>query len=109
MHRSFLAICAASLLATAGIASADGYGRGIYDGSPGSAAMMDAVATMGPKTVGGASMFPSRDIIDNAVHSRDHTTLVAAVKAAGLVDTLKMPGPFTVFAPTNDAFAQLAR
>jgi len=57
--------------------------------------------------VGGASMLPSKDIIDNAVNSKDHTTLVAAVKAAGLVDTLKSAGPFTVFAPTNDAFAAL--
>jgi uncharacterized surface protein with fasciclin (FAS1) repeats len=57
--------------------------------------------------VGGAPMFPSKDIIDNAVSSKDHTTLVAAVKAAGLVDTLKGTGPFTVFAPTNDAFAKL--
>jgi uncharacterized surface protein with fasciclin (FAS1) repeats len=58
-------------------------------------------------TVGGAPMYPTKDIIDNAVNSKDHTTLVAAVKAAGLVDTLKGPGPFTVFAPTNDAFAAL--
>ncbi|MDO9358900.1 MAG: fasciclin domain-containing protein [Polaromonas sp.] len=57
--------------------------------------------------VGGAAMFPNKDIIDNAVNSKDHTTLVAAVKAAGLVDTLKSPGPFTVFAPTNAAFAAL--
>lgn len=57
--------------------------------------------------VGGAAMFPTKDIIDNAVNSNDHTTLVAAVKAAGLVDTLKGPGPFTVFAPTNEAFAKL--
>ena len=57
--------------------------------------------------VGGAEMFPSKDIIDNAVNSKDHTTLVAAVKAAGLVDTLKSPGPFTVFAPVNAAFAAL--
>ena len=58
-------------------------------------------------TVGGAPMYASKDIIDNAVNSKDHTTLVAAVKAAGLVSTLKSPGPFTVFAPTNDAFAAL--
>ena len=58
-------------------------------------------------TVGGAPMYASKDIIDNAVNSKDHTTLVAAVKAAGLVETLKGPGPFTVFAPTNDAFAAL--
>src|SRR5690242_1988388 len=57
--------------------------------------------------VGGESMFPSKDIIDNAVKSKDHTTLVAAVKAAGLVETLKGPGPFTVFAPTNNAFNAL--
>jgi uncharacterized surface protein with fasciclin (FAS1) repeats len=59
------------------------------------------------KMVGGAPMYPSKDIIDNAVNSKDHTTLVAAVKAAGLVDTLKGKGPFTVFAPTNEAFAKL--
>ncbi len=57
--------------------------------------------------VGGAQMYPGKDIVDNAVNSMDHTTLVAAVKAAGLVPTLKGDGPFTVFAPTNDAFAQL--
>jgi uncharacterized surface protein with fasciclin (FAS1) repeats len=58
-------------------------------------------------TVGGAPMFPSKNIIQNAVNSKDHTTLVAAVKAADLVDTLSGKGPFTVFAPTNDAFAKL--
>jgi uncharacterized surface protein with fasciclin (FAS1) repeats len=57
--------------------------------------------------VGGQAMFRSKDIVDNAVNSADHTTLVAAVKAAGLVETLKGTGPFTVFAPTNAAFAQL--
>jgi uncharacterized surface protein with fasciclin (FAS1) repeats len=57
--------------------------------------------------VGGAAMYPSKDIIDNAVNSKDHTTLVAAVKAAGLVETLKGSGPFTVFAPTNTAFDKL--
>lgn len=59
--------------------------------------------------VGGAPMYATRDIIDNAVASKDHTTLVAAVKAAGLVDTLKGTGPFTVFAPTNAAFAALPK
>src|SRR5919108_526040 len=58
-------------------------------------------------TVGGAPMYKNKDIIDNAVNSKDHTTLVAAVKAAGLVETLKGPGPFTVFAPTNAAFGKL--
>lgn len=57
--------------------------------------------------VGGAAMYPTKDIIDNAVNSKDHTTLVAAVKAAGLVETLKGKGPFTVFAPTNEAFNKL--
>jgi uncharacterized surface protein with fasciclin (FAS1) repeats len=63
----------------------------------------------GEKTVmvGGAAMFRSKNIIQNAVNSKDHTTLVAAVKAAGLVDTLEGKGPFTVFAPTNAAFAKL--
>src|SRR5450755_3423664 len=63
----------------------------------------------GEKTVmvGGAPMYPSKNIIQNAVNSKDHTTLVAAVKAAGLVDTLSGPGPFTVFAPTNAAFGKL--
>ncbi len=57
--------------------------------------------------VGGAAMFASKNIVENAMNSADHTTLVAAVKAAGLVDTLEGAGPFTVFAPTNDAFAKL--
>lgn len=57
--------------------------------------------------VGGAPMYPNLNIVENAVNSADHTTLVAAVQAAGLVDTLASPGPFTVFAPTNDAFAKL--
>jgi len=68
------------------------------------AATMDSEKTV---MVGGAAMYPSKNIIENAVNSKDHTTLVAAVKAAGLVDTLSGPGPFTVFAPTNEAFAAL--
>lgn len=60
-----------------------------------------------PVTVGGAAMYPSKNIIENAVNSKDHTTLVAAVKAAGLVETLSGTGPFTVFAPTNAAFEKL--
>ncbi|MGO9744198.1 MAG: fasciclin domain-containing protein [Roseiarcus sp.] len=59
--------------------------------------------------VGGAPMYPSKNIVENAIHSKDHTTLVAAVKAAGLVDTLEGAGPFTVFAPTNEAFAKLPK
>src|SRR5271169_2237611 len=58
-------------------------------------------------TVGGAEMYPTKTIVENAVNSPIHKTLVAAVKAAGLVDTLNSPGPFTVFAPTDDAFAKL--
>ncbi len=57
--------------------------------------------------VGGAAMYPDKNIVENAIQSKDHTTLVAAVKAAGLVDTLEGPGPFTVFAPTNEAFEKL--
>ena len=59
------------------------------------------------KMVGGAAMYPSKNIVENAVNSKDHTTLVAAVKAAGLVATLQSAGPFTVFAPTNKAFEML--
>src|SRR5579863_2528879 len=65
-----------------------------------------AVAASDPM-VGGAAMYPSKTIVQNAMNSKDHTTLVAAVKAAGLVDTLQGAGPFTVFAPTNDAFGKL--
>ena len=57
--------------------------------------------------VGGAAMYPTKNIVENAVNSKDHTTLVAAVKAAGLVETLESAGPFTVFAPTNEAFGKL--
>lgn len=109
MQRHLIAASAALLLAASGAALADGYGRGMpvdYTGmAPGHTAVMGAMAA--PKTVGGAPMYPGKDIVDNAVNSKDHTTLVAAVKAAGLVDTLKSPGPFTVFAPTNNAFAML--
>lgn len=107
MQRKLIAVCAASLLA-AGAVLAEGYGRGVIvdmNASARGSAVMGAAPMA--KTVGGAPMYPSKDIIDNAVNSRDHTTLVAAVKAAGLVDTLKGPGPFTVFAPTNTAFAAL--
>lgn len=75
-----------------------------------SAAMLTDSARMGKPggiEVGGAMMTPDKDIVDNAVNSKDHTTLVAAVKAAGLVETLKGSGPFTVFAPTNAAFNEL--
>ena len=80
-----------------------------------SAATATSVSAQATKTktkaktvmVGGAAMYPTKNIIENAVNSKDHTTLVAAVKAAGLVETLQSAGPFTVFAPTNEAFGKL--
>ena len=111
MNRRFVAACAASLLAAATTAAvAEGYGRGVPIDMNASVSGTHAAvlgASGASKMVGGAAMYPTRDIIDNAVNSRDHTTLVAAVKAAGLVDTLKGNGPFTVFAPTNTAFSML--
>lgn len=82
-------------------AAAAGVALALAGGSFASADMTKVV------TVGGAPMYPSKTIVENAVNSKDHTTLVAAVKAAGLVDTLQSPGPFTVFAPTNTAFSKL--
>lgn len=70
-------------------------------------ALVPSVHAEDSVTVGGAPMYPSKTIVENAVNSADHTTLVAAVKAAGLVETLSGPGPFTVFAPTNEAFDML--
>lgn len=88
-----LAIAGAAALALA---------LGLNAAGPASAQMKEQTVT-----VGGAPMYPSKNIVQNAVNSKDHTTLVAAVKAAGLVDRLQSPGPFTVFAPTNAAFAKL--
>ena len=79
------------------------------------AAIALAAITIAPNTyaqtkmVGGAAMYPTKNIIENAVNSKDHTTLVSAVKAAGLVQTLQSAGPFTVFAPTNEAFNKLPK
>jgi len=104
MHRIIPLAAAAGLLAACSQGMA---------GSPAASAMPPAeTSTMAmadsmPVTVGGQPMFATKDIVDNAVNSADHTTLVAAVKAAGLVQTLKGPGPFTVFAPVNAAFAAL--
>ena len=92
-------LASAALIGLQGCMSMDGG----MDGASASA----SARTQGTVTVGGAPMYATRNIIENAVNSRDHTTLVAAVKAAGLVDTLSGPGPFTVFAPTNAAFARL--
>lgn len=71
----------------------------------------NTISSYAQKTVmvGGAAMYPSKNIVENALNSKDHTTLVAAVKAAGLVETLESPGPFTVFAPTNEAFNKLPK
>ena len=109
MQRHLAAACAASFLAAVcSTALAEGYGHGVtVDQNASVAGSTAAMGAMGTKMVGGAAMLPTRDIIDNALQSRDHTTLVAAVQAAGLVDTLKGPGPFTVFAPTNTAFSML--
>jgi hypothetical protein len=71
-------------------------------------AVTSAVAGMNNPVVGGQEMYPTKNIIENAVNSADHTTLVAAVKAAGLVETLEGAGPFTVFAPTNESVCQVA-
>jgi uncharacterized surface protein with fasciclin (FAS1) repeats len=92
MSKRFALFATAAVLAFGAMASAPAYAQQMSD-----------------KTVmvGGAPMYPSKNIVQNAVNSKDHTTLVAAVKAAGLVDTLEGPGPFTVFAPTNAAFAKL--
>jgi uncharacterized surface protein with fasciclin (FAS1) repeats len=76
-------------------------------GLAGSVFVTSTQAQMKDPDVGGAAMYPAKNIVENAVNSKDHTTLVAAVKAGGLVDTLEGKGPFTVFAPTNEAFEKL--
>ena len=87
---------------TAALATAAALALGL-----GSLAAIPTFAEEMTRMVGGAAMYPSKTIVQNAVNSKDHTTLVAAVKAAGLVQTLESPGPFTVFAPTNEAFSKL--
>ena len=93
--KSILAVAVLSLAASTALVPAN------------AASMMSSGGMAATKMVGGAPMYPTKNIIQNAVNSKDHTTLVAAVKAAGLVDTLEGKGPFTVFAPTNEAFAAL--
>ena len=100
MKPSLLAFALATLVAVPVFATA-----GHHENKADHAKMGHGPAT--PVMVGGAPMLANKDIVDNAVKSKDHTTLVAAVKAAGLVDTLKGAGPFTVFAPTNAAFDAL--
>ena len=93
------------ILATSVVALLSACAGGMNSGGMNSGGMSGGMSGSTPSVmVGGAAMLPTRDIIDNAVNSADHTTLVAAVKQAGLVETLKGPGPFTVFAPTNAAF-----
>ena len=106
---SFAMVLAAGALSACGSMSGSGSMAG-GSSMAGSSSMSGGSAGTTNRSnpmVGGAAMYPNKDIVDNAVNSKDHTTLVAAVKAAGLVDTLKSPGPFTVFAPTNAAFAAL--
>jgi len=119
MNKTFLAV---TLAAGAAIISACG-GAATNTANTANSGAMKPANTMANSTapantaapagdnpmVGGAPMLKTKDIIDNAVNSKDHTTLVAAVKAAGLVDTLKGTGPFTVFAPTNSAFEKLPK
>ncbi len=95
-HILMLAMSAAAL-------PASGFAQSAMSSLAGTMAMSPSTDPM----VGGAAMYPSKNIVQNAVNSKDHTTLVAAVKAAGLVPTLEGPGPFTVFAPTNEAFDAL--
>ncbi len=94
MKKSFILWCGAAILATSAVMNT-------------SAQSMSGNTTEKTVMVGGAAMYPSKNIIENALNSKDHTTLVAAVKAAGLVETLQGKGPFTVFAPTNAAFDKL--
>jgi uncharacterized surface protein with fasciclin (FAS1) repeats len=101
MMRTFKIAAAALLVGSASWLSACAMNEGTSDMAGASASANAAV------TVGGAPMYANRDIVSNAVNSADHTTLVAAVKAAGLVETLQGAGPFTVFAPTNSAFEML--
>src|SRR5579862_3751470 len=94
--RLLVGVCGLVLMGISGVAAQDSMSM-----------KKDSMSMQQDPMVGGAAMYPTKTIVDNAVNSADHTTLVAAVKAAGLVDTLEGPGPFTVFAPTNEAFAKL--
>ena len=98
-----LTTVAAAALAITAAAATPTFAQMRHDG------MTTGMANEKTVNVGGAPMYPSKNIVENAINSKDHTTLVAAVKAAGLVPTLQSPGPFTVFAPTNAAFAKLPK
>jgi uncharacterized surface protein with fasciclin (FAS1) repeats len=104
------ALTTVAALALGAVATTPSFAQMKNDGMMNSDKMTgDKMMSDKPVTVGGAPMYGSKNIIQNAVNSKDHTTLVAAVKAAGLVDTLQGPGPFTVFAPTNKAFEKLPK
>lgn len=102
MNKLYLATALVSIVSSGCMGSEDGMADDADMNTT-----MAASAEMENPMVGGAAMYPTKNIVENAVNSKDHTTLVAAVKAAGLVDTLASPGPFTVFAPTNAAFEKL--
>jgi uncharacterized surface protein with fasciclin (FAS1) repeats len=106
MQKRFLAIAAAVCLSATAFVSCNDEKKEAEKPKEEASTPMEPAEEKGVM-VGGANMVPSKDIVDNAAGSADHTTLVAAVKAAGLVETLKGAGPFTVFAPTNEAFAKL--
>ncbi len=108
--RRGLLVAALTALGATGACAPQGHQAGMGSAMAAESATAPAtmrMASMPNVMVGGQPMLPSKTIVDNAVNSADHTTLVAAVKAAGLVDTLEGPGPFTVFAPVNSAFAAL--
>jgi uncharacterized surface protein with fasciclin (FAS1) repeats len=94
--RLLVGVCSLVLMGISGAAAQDSMSM-----------KQDSMSMKQDPMVGGAAMYPTKNIVENAMDSADHTTLVAAVKAAGLVDTLEGPGPFTVFAPTNEAFGKL--
>ncbi len=100
IRKNTLPLICGALMVTTGVASADMHEM--------DHAKMNHGAQMGTTMVGSAAMYPSKNIVQNAVNSEAHTTLVAAVKAAGLVEALQGPGPYTVFAPTNNAFEDLS-
>ncbi len=97
-----LAVAALTALLMGGALGGAALAQSAMGGSMGSTGSTDPM-------VGGSAMYPTKNIVENAVNSKDHTTLVALVKQAGLVQTLEGPGPFTVFAPTNEAFAKLPK
>ena len=107
MKKSILSLVAFAAIVSATLVSCAGSEKKAEGTTDSTAMMTDTMAKEEGVMVGGALMVPSKDIVDNAVGSADHTTLVAAVKAGELVETLKTAGPFTVFAPTNEAFAAI--